>query len=59
MALTSAGGTVADCHVVGCCCCCWQPGARTGGALDSLMGEKVDMALTSAAGTYRWKGKTT
>lgn len=47
MALTSAGGTVAGC----CCCCCWEAEARTGGALGSLMGEKVDMALTSASGT--------
>lgn len=56
MALTSAGGTVAGCHVADCCCCCWRAEARTGCAPGSLMGEKVDMALTSASGTYRWRG---
>lgn len=54
MVLTSVAGMVVDFHVAGCCCCWWwQSVAKTGRSFDSPMGEKVDMALTSAAGTYR------
>lgn len=56
MALTSACGMVAGHHVAGCwCCCCWEAGVRTGGALDSRMVGKVNMALTSASGIYTRK----
>lgn len=57
MALTSACGMAAGHRVAGCWSCCWGAEARTGGALDSQMGGKVNMVLTSASGIYTRKKK--